>query len=434
MIIAVCDLMMLLICTLITGVSYNRMFKSSATTLVDFVILVIYLFMCLPIILNYVVGIPEYNTAYWYKVFLAGMADEGTVFLYDCYVTFVMLVLYFYGTAKEKRPAPSPGEYKIEKWRWALTTAILLPIVMILLSGKLSNYLFYADSSARGLNDSFVFIVNCSLFLSLFCFTLLYYSLTSRTKWHLSLLFLYTFIISWISGKRFIIALALIMYLFTFLATEKDYIKRARLFRILPILVIALIGFSGFYMAVIKPLTNTINYDVYEMLRVDFGRDDVTKYVIYQMTVLGRNIVDYPGESVLSFILFFVPRHIWPSKPFQHFQYLTSSILGVPISQIPAGTTPSGFEMFFANFGVLGMPLFALALLGLIRLFDSDSSSMPLRLLGLTLCLVLLTQSIDVYLIYVVLATILLLRRFILRGQMNKNGINTAGGVLFHAE
>lgn len=208
-------------------------------------------------------------------------------------------------------------------------------------------------------------------------------------------------------------ALALIMYLFAFLSTEKNADKRDRLYKILPILVAALVAFSGFYMSVIKPLTNTINYNVYEMLRVDFGRDDVTKYVIYQMNVLGKQIVDYPGETILSFIFFFIPRQIWPTKPFQHYQYLTSSILRVPITQLPAGTTPSGFEMFFANFGLIGMPLFALALIAFIKLFDSNNTTMPLRLLGLVLCLVLLTQSIDVYLIYVVLTAVLLIRRAI---------------------
>lgn len=59
------------------------------------------------------------------------------------------------------------------------------------------------------------------------------------------------------------------------------------------------------------------------------------------------------------------------------------------------------------------MPLFALALIAFIKLFDSNNTTMPLRLLGLVLCLVLLTQSIDVYLIYVVLTAVLLIRRAI---------------------
>ena len=45
---------------------------------------------------------------------------------------------------------------------------------------------------------------------------------------------------------------------------------------------ITLIAFSAFYLAIIKPLSN-MNFDsVYDMLRVDFGRDDVIKYVIYE--------------------------------------------------------------------------------------------------------------------------------------------------------
>lgn len=77
------------------------------------------------------------------------------------------------------------------------------------------------------------------------------------------------------------------------------------------------------------------------------------------------------------------------------------------------------------------MPLFALALVLFIKLFDSSNTTMPLRLLGLVLCLVLLTQSIDVYLVYVVLAVVLLIRRTI-KGRDTK--INQADliGVGFH--
>lgn len=413
MIIALCDALMLLICSLVAGISYKRMFHNSITSLVDLVVIVVYMFMCLPVIFNYTVGVPTYDTAYWYKVFLPGMADEGTVFLYDIYVVLVMLALYFYGTSRAKNDDFVSIDFKVGKWRWSMELAVILPLILLIISGNLPRYTIYADSLARGLNDSFVFIENCSLFLSLFCFTLLYFGISERTKRHLFILFIYTIVIAWISGKRFIVALALIMYLFAFLSTEKNADKRDRLYKILPIIVAALVAFSGFYMSVIKPLTNTINYNVYEMLRVDFGRDDVTKYVIYQMNVLGKQIVDYPGETILSFIFFFIPRQIWPTKPFQHYQYLTSSILRVPITQLPAGTTPSGFEMFFANFGLIGMPLFALALIAFIKLFDSNNTTMPLRLLGLVLCLVLLTQSIDVYLIYVVLTAVLLIRRAI---------------------
>ena len=413
MIIALCDALMLLICSLVAAISYKRMFHNSITSLVDLVVIVVYMFMCLPVIFNYTVGVPTYDTAYWYKVFLPGMADEGTVFLYDIYVVLVMLALYFYGTSRAKNDDFVSNDFKVGKWRWSMELAVILPLILLIISGNLPRYTIYADSLARGLNDSFVFIENCSLFLSLFCFTLLYFGISERTKRHLFILFIYTIVIAWISGKRFIVALALIMYLFAFLSTEKNADKRDRLYKILPILVAALVAFSGFYMSVIKPLTNTINYNVYEMLRVDFGRDDVTKYVIYQMNVLGKQIVDYPGETILSFIFFFIPRQIWPTKPFQHYQYLTSSILRVPITQLPAGTTPSGFEMFFANFGLIGMPLFALALIAFIKLFDSNNTTMPLRLLGLVLCLVLLTQSIDVYLIYVVLTAVLLIRRAI---------------------
>lgn len=408
--ILICDLMMLLTCTVVLAVSYKRLFSSRLNSFVDIVVVVVYMFMCFPIICNYIVGIPEYKSAYWYQVFLPGMYDEGTVALYDLYVTIVMLALHFYSSKREREAEIEFVPLEIVTGRWVLVLCCLSPLCLMVLSGSLSSYAFYADSLARGLDSTFVFLMNSSLLLSLFSFTLLYFSKPKRSKAAPLLLIVYTFIISWISGKRFIVALALTMYLYAFLYTEDDNKKRTRLFRTLPVLLVGLIGFSGFYMAVIKPLTNTINYDLYEMFRVDFGRDDVTKYVLYQTNVLNNHIVDYPGQSVISYLLFFIPRRIWPAKPFQHYQYLSASILGLPIAQLPAGTTPSGFEMFVANFGLIGIPLFALVLVGYIKLFDSRDSLFSLRLIGLVLCLVLLTQSIDVYLIYVVLSVVFLIK------------------------
>ena len=60
-----------------------------------------------------------------------------------------------------------------------------------------------------------------------------------------------------------------------------------------------------------------MNFDsVYDMLRVDFGRDDVIKYVIYKEFFKQNHILDYPGQSFFSTLFIFIPRIIWPSKPF----------------------------------------------------------------------------------------------------------------------
>ena len=51
-----------------------------------------------------------------------------------------------------------------------------------------------------------------------------------------------------------------------------------------------------------------MNFDsVYDMLRVDFGRDDVVKYVIYEEFFKKIHILDYPGQSFFQRFLSLFP-------------------------------------------------------------------------------------------------------------------------------
>lgn len=117
------------------------------------------------------------------------------------------------------------------------------------------------------------------------------------------------------TGKRFIIAVMGVFYLF-FLTKSELGKRKKRLFWILPIMGITLIAFSVVYLAVIKPLSNMTFDSVYDMLRVDFGRDDVIKYVIYEEFFKKNHILDYPGQSF-----------------FQRFSFLFRELFG-PINHI----------------------------------------------------------------------------------------------------
>ena len=144
-----------------------------------------------------------------------------------------------------------------------------------------------------------------------------------------------------------------------------------------------------------------MNFDsVYDMLRVDFGRDDVIKYVIYEEFFKKNHILDYPGQSFFSTLFIFIPRIIWPNKPYSHYQYLTSSILGLPISKLPAGTTPCWYEMTLCNFGYFGYLVGIFGLIGFCYFADGMKQTKSKSLVFM-LILVLLTQNTDVYVVYI---------------------------------
>lgn len=138
------------------------------------------------------------------------------------------------------------------------------------------------------------------------------------------------------------------------------------------------------------------------MLRVDFGRDDVVKFVIEQEIFKKEPILAYRGQSFLSTFLTFVPRRIWPNKPYPHYMYLTSRILGTAIDRLPAGTTPSWFELCIANFSWLGFAVGAFSIPMFCKWCDK-LKSIPRQMLVLVFIMVLITQSMDAYVAFLLL-------------------------------
>ena len=171
---------------------------------------------------------------------------------------------------------------------------------------------------------------------------------------------------------------------------------RKRIFLILPIVIISLIMFSGVYLSVLKPSKVQSENSVYDMLRVDFGRDDVIKYVINQEFIEKTPILEYRGQSFLGLIFELLPRKMWANKPYPHYMYLTGSILNLPITNLPAGTTPSWLEMCLCNFSYFGF-FFAIFSLCLICKYLDKTSDVDIKGLGMLLISVLLTQSMDIY-------------------------------------
>lgn len=398
------DWLMILITTIVTYKSYKKLVFDRYCSVSFYVVFIVYIFCCVPIILNYLIGMPQYTVVYWYKTFIEPMNNANVSAIYDIYITFAIFTLYIYGTKMNRRLVSRATELnnilrnENEK-PWIYVFGIASPVLYVLLSGNASKFLIYSSMNLRGVSGQDNLILNSLILVSLFCTCIMLFSGRITAK-KMCILVLITLILAWLQGKRFIIAVMGVFYLFFLTKSELGEKGRKRVFWILPIMGITLIAFSAFYLAVIKPLSN-MNFDsVYDMLRVDFGRDDVIKYVIYEEFFKKNHILDYPGQSFFSTLFIFIPRIIWPNKPYSHYQYLTSSILNLPISKLPAGTTPCWYEMTLCNFGYLG---YLVGIFGLIIFcyFADTMKQTKSKSLVFMFILVLLTQNTDVYVVYI---------------------------------
>ena len=397
------DLLLIIVGSIFSIMSYKNLIYKKNGSVANYIILIIYVFCILPILLNYVIGIPQYRTVYWYQVFIDPMTNDKVSIIYDCYMLFMIILLYIYSKKTKPNFTNKNASYlsifenKIISW-----LLILSPLILILITGTLKNYFVFNIASNRGLSENTsTELISPLLLLSVFAFFCKFYkSNISMKKIIFSLL--YFFAIIWISGKRFMIANLILLLVFYICNSELSNKIRKKIYYFVPILLIALISFSAVYLTKIRPLSNTSISSVYVMLRVDFGRDDVIKYVINEEILNDNKILDYRGQSMISMFLFWIPREMWPNKPYPHYRYLTASILSLSITNLPAGTTPSWFEMCICNFGSLGFLIAPLLLLLFCKITDSGST-LDIKAIGLMLITVLLTQCMDVYIIYIII-------------------------------
>jgi hypothetical protein len=414
--------------------AYNNAFKCKDTfnRTACFVQLVIYLFNCFPILLDYLIGIPSYEVLYWWRSMGQAMDNDVVCIIYDIYMLFAMTLIHFLNIRKniklkntnyidkdDDKKGLNGTIYinKIFDNKFILLVCIFSPVISILIKGNLRVYLFYGMTETRGVTEAFsLFSMNNLLLLSMVAFCMMFFRKKLKKR-DIAILIIYSFMIAWICGKRYIIADMIFMYLF-FFVQSKNYTKKIekKLYYILPLTAVVIVLFSIYYLISFKNSTLISKQNteaVYETLRADFGRDDVTKYVIKKEFIDEDSFLDYPLESFLSAVFVWVPRSIWKNKPYQHFEYLTASIKGVEVQNHGPGMTPSWYEMALANFKEFGFLIGALLVSVLCKITDSIKS-IELKSISLMMIIALLTQSIDGCIIYIAIIMITMLWKFVI--------------------
>lgn len=390
----VADWALVVITTLVASTAIRRIARRKSNTLADYAIVIIWAFNCLPVALDAFLGPPNYRLYPWFSYLSSAMASDQVRFVYALYVLAVVSILGAYSASRVNAVRPQPYERSgstVFKGPVLLMIA-LAPVALVLVSGSLQAFLHYTSLASR-VSGSMYEIIGGFELIGLFAFFCWYFERRTRPPslvWPL----LYCSTILWIDGKRYIIATMVLLALFFYMSSvwARPLVLPKRMG------FVALAGlFAAFYVWYsFRFKTVGLNLEsLYLAFRTDFGRDDVTKFVLYRELVETRPILQYRGATLLSAVLFFVPRSIWPGKPYPHYRYLTAALFGTSVLALPSGMTPSIFETSIANFGVgLGIIATGATLLGVCILADR-CNSVPRRALYLILLAALLTQSLD---------------------------------------
>ncbi len=396
------DILLSLFGTIFVIESVNKILKNKSNSIGNYIMIVIYVFNCFPIILNLILGLPNYKLLPYFSPFYVASQNQYIRNIYSFYILLVMIMirLYLYKIRYKHNIKILYTKSRSRILRGKMLLGIsLAPIIYVLIIGHYKEYMIFQSSIRRGLSNSEYSILILLEYIGLFSFICWFFEYNKQKKMHSYFyILLYFFLIIWIDGKRFLIPTVIVLFLFFYTHSVYFIYKKIPLKLVISILII-LFGllYSG-YTLLYK--INTINSlriidSLYLAFRIDFGRDDVTKFVLYKEIIEKQPILNYRGESLIATFLFFIPRSLWINKPFPHYRYLTAALYNTQILDIPAGMTPSIFEMSIANFGViLGIIFTLIFLIFCIKISDNEKS-IVLKAMYLIMIIGILTQSMD---------------------------------------
>ena len=409
------DIVFVIVGILVTVGAVRRIISTKIESVQDYIICIFFVFNCLPVILDYFFGVPQFREIYWWSALNKPMEDDLTRVIYDMYMLLALVGFIFYQKIYKVYIQKKTLNRNIKSDTTILDSSlvssllILAPHLAVIFSGKIQYFLIYGDQDVRGdLAIGFGFLeLPALLLMSVYIFGMRFFKCKRSCKEWI-ILFVYSFSIVWICGKRYIIAVMLLMYVFFYInSADYDLKKRNKLLKIMPILLVGMFLFSTIYLVFFKVGfrygRTTASFDsIYETLRVDFGRDGIIKYTLNMLLEEQKSYLDYPGQTILSMFFIWIPRTLWKTKPLQHFVYLTANIKGLDITNAGAGITPSWYEMCIANFDLIGIILAAFSI-PLFCYWADKTRKSQWRGVGLLLIMALLTQSIDVYIFFLML-------------------------------
>lgn len=378
----------------------GKLIASGVQNSILIIMLVHFAFSGVPLLLDILFGPPSYLV---YPGFYLSASDPTTRLIYLGYVSLVPLIWWWVGRRGPSVRLPL-ARFELANESWAflrrfrpiLGFMLISPLLALVAAPTPESYLNYGaiiqDKLALAESNSYAIIQLATFFSVIGAAGLLAAQPRIRLPFCLFIA-PWMFLDVWLNGKRTIVPLILLLFLYVF--WQKGYLRGKRLL-LASLAGLTLLGvFSLVYQATFRnegPIAGS-NNEFYENIRIDYGRDHEIQMAIYaELHPDEIHILDYRGESVLFDLSIYVPRDLWPDKPLPYAQYVTSAMFLAPPRLWGWGMTTSWLDEAIANFGWLGLLLGPLVLAVICRLGDATQNALVLGLTILVGALLLTVQ------------------------------------------
>jgi hypothetical protein len=391
-----------------------------------FLIIVHFILCGLPLLLDVIVGQPDYATQPGYY---RASREVPVALIYCFYVSFVPIVLYLVGRVKpkpEQKGADPVGVLagRMRRLNPLLWVFIVSPLVVLLWAPNPGLYAQYGMTVRYGVvltaeEVDFQGLIGLASSLSVFAVAIW---LLGRPKVQITSVYaIAPFLLTslWLIGKRSILALTILLVIY--ILWRRGLLVRWRLMVGGLVAVALLVLMSTTYQTRVRGIQSTAEIE-YEAMRIDYGRDASIKLVLdRELDESSRPVLEFRGQSLLFYVCIAVPRVLWPEKPWPYHIYFTAAALDLDqMTPLGWGLTSSWLDEAISNFGWLGLVIGPL-LLALVCRFGDNSDSAPVEMLTIVVGSLLMSVELSAFSVpafsWFVAAVAIRIRRRAMRGK-----------------
>lgn len=324
---------------------YNFVIKISNgnKTFQPYFYLVFYFFYILPLILQIVS--PSHQYIIFWRANEA-MADPLSNVKYDL---FALVFSYIIVRSGKKATAMGIADIKYNKVLIVICTwFIIFVFAWTIAQNGISVFLtFAAGYLNQNLNVNEVLLGSCVL-----CYLTLLGHRKYISRGRFVIVTLLTIVIIWIIGKRYIIAETVMIGIFILSITGD--LNGKKVIRYIAAGGVGIIAFCVFYGYFIKGnLLSVVDY-----FMVDMSRQYTLVYQFFCSSI-GRKISIGQFDAILYLVIFWIPRSVWPGKPYPFVNQLTYSLVSADTLtayfNMGWATTCSIFSDFFDSLSWIGI-------------------------------------------------------------------------------
>lgn len=316
-----------------------------------------YVFFIIPLILDVLVGrnIPEFRFYGFYVSY-----DNFSVELIYCLGVLFNMLVYYRFFEKHKYELNINVAYKYRDIIFLFTVVIniifILYAIFKLDNATLLKVIRYETRYME--KDGLIQIISTNaLILGVMSFFSLLLEKKAIKFWAKSIvLFPFITFVCMCNGKKSIIFILVTIYLF--LIYINKIIKSYKKYTLVAIFIlVTLVTFYNVYLKNVVTVKSNDTFQArYASYRVEFGRDDTQKMVIYDELYDTSKILEYRGQSLIFYPTFFIEKENWANKPYPYATYFTAKLLSLKsVRYVGWNMTTSIYDELISNTGLLAL-------------------------------------------------------------------------------